>query len=152
MFCILLVAGEVSAQKHRWEVFPTPGMSPMMGTWYVDLESIRQLPNGNVVFWSKGGGRVTQTEVNCVAKEYRTLKAIESAKTDSYGNQTNAETDVTYKSGTEWRAATPTSISDKMNGVICQVSKSKAFRSYSSDTQKKAIKKKTVKKVMKRKT
>jgi hypothetical protein len=57
------------------------------------------------------------------------------------------------KYGTEWKPAVPTSVSDKMNGVVCRVYKTDTFRSYNSDTQKKAIKKKTVrKKVVKRKT
>jgi hypothetical protein len=149
---MLLAAGEVSAQKHRWEVFSTPGWE-RWGTWYIDLTSIRELPNGNAAFWSKHLSRVTRTEIDCVTREYRILEAIDYAKTDSYGNQTNAETDVTYKYGTEWKAATPTSVSDKMNGVVCRVYKTEAFRSYNSDTQKKVIKKKTVKKkVVKRKT
>ncbi len=152
MFCILLVAGEVSAQKHRWDVFPTPGWE-RWGTFYIDVESIKELPNGNAVFWQKHLSRATRTEINCVTKEYRTLKAIDYARFDSYGNQTRNEEDVTYKYGTEWKPAVPTSVSDSMNGVVCSLYKTARFRSYNSDTQKKAIKKKTVrKKVVKRKT
>ncbi len=94
MFCMLLAAGEASAQKHRWEVFSTPGWE-RWGTWYIDLTSIQELPNGNAVFWSKHLSSATRTEVDCVTKEYRILKAIDYARFDSYGNQTHNEEDVT---------------------------------------------------------
>jgi hypothetical protein len=144
LFCVFVVAGKVSAQKRSWTEVPV-GTS-ITGTWYIDFSSVRRLSSGNVTYWSKGAGKITLIEVNCVAKESRRLKVIKHASTDSYGNQTNGDVDVTNEFGTGWTRAVPTSISNEMNGMACREAKDVAPQS-SSPTAKKKI----VKKVVKRK-
>ncbi len=139
MFCILLVAGEASAQKDNWWVFPTPGLNS--GTWLIDGDSIRKLPNGNAVFTSAGPDVATQIEVNCVSREYRILKAVEIAKTDNYGNQTVSTTDITNEYGTKWTSPTPDSIRDGMNATVCRLIRKAEVNN--SGMRKKATKKRT---------
>jgi hypothetical protein len=139
LFCVLIFVGGVSAQERSWTQVPT-GMSSMMGTWYIDNSSIRRLPNGNVTYWTKGGGKIYQTEVNCVAKEQRTLKSIKYSRADSYGNKINDDEDTLRPSDMEWRAISPTSISDNMNGIACRSAKSIAPQSGKRVTKKKVVK------------
>jgi hypothetical protein len=146
VFCVLLCVGELSAQKRDWSEVPLPGMPSMMGTWYIDYSSIRRLPDGNVTYWGKGAAEIFQTEVNCVAKEARTLKRIELTVTDSYGNTIRDGKDVTTETQMNWRPATPTSISDTMNGIACSSAKNIV-----SQPDKPVVKKKVVKGTRKRK-
>jgi hypothetical protein len=147
-FCVLLCVGELSAQKHVWTEVPLPDgfSSSMVGTWYVDYSSIRRLPDGNVTYWSKGAGEISLTEVNCVAKEHRTLKTIKLTRTDSYGNEISAEKDVTIESDLQWDTIKPGSIDDKMSGRACSSAKNIV-----SQPDKPVVKKKVVKGTRKRK-
>jgi hypothetical protein len=139
LFCGLIFVGGVSAQERSWTEVPT-GMSSMMGTWYMDYSSIRRLPNGNVTFWTKGGGTIYQTEVNCVAKEERTLKRIKYSRADSYGNKVNDNENALRPSDMEWKAISPTSISDNMNGIACRSAKNVTSQSGNSATKKRVVK------------
>jgi hypothetical protein len=148
VFCVLLCVGELSAQKHVWTEVPLPDgfSSSLMGTWYVDYSSIRRLPDGNVTYWAKGDGDIFQTEVDCVAKKERTLKKIQLAMTDNYGNETRAEKDVTIESDLRWGTIKPGSMGDKMSGRACSSAKNIV-----SQPDKPVVKKKVVKGTRKRK-
>jgi hypothetical protein len=139
VFCILVVVGTASAQTRKWVEVTTPGMPSVMGAWYIDYSSIRRLPDGNVTYWGKGAGVIFHTEVNCVAKEQRTLKRIELASTDRYGNRVNDDIDITDRYGTDWKPASPTSISDNMNGIACRSAKNVAPQSDKPVVKKKAV-------------
>jgi hypothetical protein len=144
VFCVLLCVGELSAQKRDWIEVPLSSLgyssASIVGPWYIDSSSIRRLPDGNVTYWGKGSGVIFQTEVNCVAKEQRTLRRIELSRTDSYGNEISAESDSITESQMEWRPATPTSISDIINGIACTSAKNIVSRSDKPVAKKKVVK------------
>ncbi len=118
-----------------------------MGDSYIDYTTIRRLPDGNVTYWSKDPtGDIYQTEVNCVAKEQRTLKVIRRVRTDSYGNKIDGGGEGLRAGQMEWRAAVPTSINDNLNGIACSSAKNIAPQS-----DKPVVKKKVVKGTRKRK-
>jgi hypothetical protein len=142
VFCVLLCVGELSAQKHVWtEVSLPEGTPSIVSSRYIDYSSIRRLPNGNVTYWRKALNEIFQTEVNCVTKEERTLKKIQLATTDSYGNHIGAEKDVTIEADLGWNAINPDSISDRVNGAACRSAKSIAIQPAKS-AMKKIVKKK----------
>jgi hypothetical protein len=142
VFCVLLCVGELSAQKHVWtEVALPEGTPSIVSSRYIDYSSVRRLPNGNVTYWRKALNEIFQTEVNCVTKEERTLKKIQLATTDSYGNDIGAEKDVTIEADLGWNAINPDSISDRVNGAACRSAKSIVTQSAKPAT-KKIVKKK----------
>jgi hypothetical protein len=142
VFCVLLCVGELSAQKHVWTEVALPDGTPsIVSSRYIDYSSVRRLPNGNVTYWRKALNEIFQTEVNCVTKEERTLKKIQLATTDSYGNDIGAEKDVTIEADLGWNAINPDSISDRVNGAACRSAKSIVTQSAKPAT-KKIVKKK----------
>ncbi len=147
VFCVLLCVGELSAQKHVWtEVALPEGTPSIVSSRYIDYSSIRRLPDGNVTYWRKALNEIFQTEVNCVTKEERTLKKIQLATTDSYGNDIGAEKDVTIEADLGWNAINPDSISDRLNGAACRSAKNIV-----SQPDKPVVKKKVVRGTRKRK-
>jgi hypothetical protein len=89
---------------------------------------------------------IFQTEVDCVTKEERTLKKIQLATTDSYGNDIRAEKDVTIEADLGWNVINPDSISDRVNGAACSSAKNIV-----SQPDKPVVKKKVVRGTRKRK-
>lgn len=76
LFCILVISGNASAQKQNWVEVPTEDQF-YFGVHYIDTNSIERFPSGNVIFLRKMGNTITQFEVNCIAREFRTLKETE---------------------------------------------------------------------------
>jgi hypothetical protein len=136
-FCILFFVGEVSAQKN-WTPIYIPDRPSFLSYSYVDYSTLRRLPNGNITFWEKDAtGKIYQVEVDCVAKQERTLKIMPRVKTDSYGNKIDGGEEGAIDM--EWSAITPTSIGEIVDSTVCSSAKTAALKSDKPVAKKKAV-------------
>jgi hypothetical protein len=141
LFCILVVASAVSAQKHRWAKVANPGERYTAEEWYFDYGSVQRLPDGRARGWSKRAGDLRQIEVDCVAERFRVLKEIKLGNSSGYGQPT-ADMDVTDVAEVDtWRVSKFGSYDYQMSIRVCIGAKDLPIQTTNSTTKKKVVRK-----------
>jgi hypothetical protein len=141
LLCFFILSGQVLAQKN-WQLVT----SSAFGSWYID-PNVKRLPNGNVLYWERrvgGGTFVSQVEVDCVGKQYRTLSQKILDSEDKFGNSVPAVRNVTTMAEIGvWRDIVPTSKGEEMTSLACLTAKRVVPQVDKPTVKKKIVKKKS---------
>ncbi len=103
IFCVLVVGNVLAQKSPNWVKVHTPNeYSGGPGAGEIDMNNIKRLPNGNVVYFWRFGYTVYEEEVDCVKKQARTLTKTKLAHRDEYGNSVpGAPTERVYPTWTK---------------------------------------------------
>jgi hypothetical protein len=123
----------------------TTTFQELTGTFYIDTNSFKRLPNGNVLYWFRRANTVTQSEVNCVAREARTIQLAAIESRDKYGNLIPGSKNLVLEPR-PWKSLAPGEPEDTLASRACRSAPQASGKGSSSTNTNKVVKKKVVRK------